>query len=167
LSAAERATIAWPAIAQIIPPEMYDSIGDKITTRSWTYRVRIAAGEIPLDQPDALMTNRVVIEAVIDLSAPRPRIAYLRDISQLQTTARIAASSSEQNEFAPIEPLQDSQQQPTTAPESAQGDSENGSDEPAASQPEQPATQPQEPTTRPSGAQGKTRSKVGRWKAGE
>jgi hypothetical protein len=33
----------------------------------------------------------VIYEVVIDLSAPRPRVAYLRNITLLQTTATLAA----------------------------------------------------------------------------
>ena len=35
----------------------------------------------------------MIYEVVIDLSAPRPRVAYLRDITLLQTTAMIAAGT--------------------------------------------------------------------------
>ena len=51
LSPDERATIAWPAIAQIVPPEAYDELAGRITTRCWTYRLRLAAGEVDPDEP--------------------------------------------------------------------------------------------------------------------
>ncbi len=92
LSPDERATIAWPAIAGIVPPEAYDELAGRITTRCWTYRLRLAAGELDPDEPDGPLRSPVIYEAVIDLSAPRPRVAYLRNITLLQTTATLAAN---------------------------------------------------------------------------
>ena len=93
LSGDERATIAWPAIAGIVPPEAYDELAGRITTRCWTYRLRLAAGELDSDEPDGPLRSAVIYEAVIDLSAPRPRVAYLRNITLLQTTATLAANA--------------------------------------------------------------------------
>lgn len=93
LSADERATIVWPAIEGIVQPEAYDELAGRITTRCWTYRLRLAAGEVDPDDPSGSLTNPVIYEVVIDLSAPRPRVAYLRDITLLQTTAMIAAGT--------------------------------------------------------------------------
>ncbi len=92
----ERATIAWPAIRGIIEAQAYEQIGGLITTRSWTYRLRLAAGEIDADDADDLdapLTHAVVYEFVVDLSSPRPRLAYLREITWLRSTALIAAHS--------------------------------------------------------------------------
>ena len=94
LSFEERATVVWPAMQGIIEPEAYDQLAGRITTRCWTYRVRIAAGEIDADNigdPEAPLEHPVIYEAVIDLSAPRPRVAYLREITLLQTAALLAA----------------------------------------------------------------------------
>jgi hypothetical protein len=90
LSPQERATIAWPAMAQILTPESYDQLAGKITTRAFTFRIRFAAGEVEAADTAGTMVNRMVYEAVIDLSAPRPRIAYLRDVTQWQATIEIA-----------------------------------------------------------------------------
>lgn len=92
LSAEQRATIVWPLIAQIVAPEAYDQLAGKITTRSWTFRVRLAAGEVDADQPESEIANPVIYEAVIDLSAPRAHLAYLRDISVLQSVAQDVAA---------------------------------------------------------------------------
>ncbi|MHC4107038.1 MAG: ComEA family DNA-binding protein [Planctomycetota bacterium] len=89
----ERATIAWPAIRGIVEPEAYDELAGRITTRSWTYRIRIAAGEVVADDAESALINPVIYEAVIDLAAPKARVAYLRDISLLQVTARVAANA--------------------------------------------------------------------------
>ena len=93
LSADDRATIVWPAIEGIVQPEAYNELAGRITTRCWTYRLRLAAGELDPDEPDGPLTNPVIYEVVIDLSAPRPRVAYLRDITLLQTTALLAAGA--------------------------------------------------------------------------
>lgn len=93
LTPEEKSTIAWPAVFGILEAEAYDELAGRITTRSWTYRVRIAAGEVDAEQPEAAMENPVIFEAVIDLSAPQPRVAYLRDITMLQTAALLAASA--------------------------------------------------------------------------
>ncbi|UCD76490.1 MAG: hypothetical protein JSV91_06110 [Phycisphaerales bacterium] len=92
LSPDEIATIAWPAVFGIVEPEAYDDLAGRITTRSWTYRLRIAAGEVDADEPDGPLTNPVIYEAVIDLAAPRARVAYLRDITMLQTAALLASA---------------------------------------------------------------------------
>jgi DNA uptake protein ComE-like DNA-binding protein len=93
LSADERASIAWPMLTQIISPEQFEALVDHITTRSWTYRIRLAAGEATVDEPHAWTSHPVIYEVVIDLSGRRPRVAYLRDITVLQETSTIAAES--------------------------------------------------------------------------
>ncbi|MCZ6543407.1 MAG: hypothetical protein O6768_07045, partial [Planctomycetota bacterium] len=54
----------------------------------------LAAGEVGADSPDDPPAGAVIYEAVIDLSAPRPRVAFLRDITLLQTTAVLAVNAS-------------------------------------------------------------------------
>jgi len=89
----QRATIAWPAIQGIVEADAYEQLGGLITTRSWTYRLRLAAGELDADNPDAPLAGAIVYELVVDLSSPRPRLAYLREITWLRTTALIAANT--------------------------------------------------------------------------
>jgi DNA uptake protein ComE-like DNA-binding protein len=88
----ERATVAWPAIQGIVEPEAYDQLAGRITTRCWTWRLRLAAGEVDAEETEAPLANPVVYEVVIDLSAPRPRIAFLRDITWMRATTRIAGA---------------------------------------------------------------------------
>jgi DNA uptake protein ComE-like DNA-binding protein len=92
LDADDRATIAWPAVEGIVEPEAYDQLAGRITTRCWTWRLRLAAGEVDAEDPEGKLLSPVVYEAVIDLSAPRPRVAYLRDITWMRATATIAAA---------------------------------------------------------------------------
>ncbi len=102
LSREERATIAWPAVRGIVDPEAYEDLAGWITTRSWTYRLRLAVRETDTDQSPDHPPGEIILETVIDLSGPRPRVAYLRDITLLPTTAWLALDASESGEpFAP------------------------------------------------------------------
>jgi DNA uptake protein ComE-like DNA-binding protein len=163
LSDAERASIAWLATAQVVPAEAYDALAGKITTRCWTYRVRIAAGEVDAERPDGPMFSRVVYEAVIDLSAPRPRIAYLREITVLEDTARLALSEAQRfaDEFDRV---------------AADGPDEEEAEvaaRPAATRPDGAGEPPdQGPTSQPAGGEGSPdpraparndRRRIGRW----
>lgn len=89
----ERATIVWPALKDILPMEAYEDLAGKITTRSWTYRLRIASGIANPDEPDGPLENVIIYEVVIDLASPTPRVAYWRDITMLQTAAIVASTS--------------------------------------------------------------------------
>jgi DNA uptake protein ComE-like DNA-binding protein len=92
LSDDQRATIAWPAIRGIIKPQEYEKLAGRITTRSWTYRLRLAGGVVDADVPDGPMRGAVIWEVVVDLCSPRARIAYLRDVTWLAPAVMIAAS---------------------------------------------------------------------------
>jgi DNA uptake protein ComE-like DNA-binding protein len=100
LSHEERATIAWPVTNQIISPEAFEKIAAHITTRCWTYRLRIAAGEVSADDLDGAMTSHRIHELVIDLAGPQPRIAYLRDVTLLEDAALIALEASQREPAA-------------------------------------------------------------------
>ncbi len=97
LPAEDRATIAWPAIEGIIAPEEYPGLAGRVTTRSWTYRLRLAAGEVGADHPDEALAGAVVFEAVVDLSSPRRRLACLRDVSNLSLAAEMALRLAERS----------------------------------------------------------------------
>ncbi len=84
------ATIAWPAIHGIIDAEQYVDLAAHMTTRSWTFRLCVAAGTVPADDPDDVLINPVIYELVIDLADPSPRLAYVREITLMQATARLA-----------------------------------------------------------------------------
>ena len=84
LSRDDRDHIAWPIIEGILPAETYDELGGMITTRSWTHRLRIAAGEVSADEPERRMQRPVIFEMVVDLAGPEARLAYLRDITLMQ-----------------------------------------------------------------------------------
>lgn len=91
LSPQERATIVWPLMRGIIDEETFETMAPKITTRCYTYRLWIAAGEVDAGDEDGPLKHPLICEIVIDLAGPTPRVAYLRDVSMLQTAALLAA----------------------------------------------------------------------------
>lgn len=92
LSVEERATIAWPAMREIVTPLEFEKIVSKVTTRCFTWRVRLAAGSVDAVDPEGPLRDPVVYEVVIDLASPRARVAYLRDVTLLPTVAAIAGT---------------------------------------------------------------------------
>ena len=74
----------------IVDEETFETLAAKITIHCWTYRLRIAAGEVDAGDEDGPLQHPIIFEIVIDLAAPETRIAYLRDISMLQTAALLA-----------------------------------------------------------------------------
>lgn len=91
----DRAAITWPALQQIVTTEQFEVMVDRITTRSWTWRMRIAGGEVRSDEPNQWLSHPIVYEVVLDVSDAKlpPRIAYLRDITVLEETLAIAAAA--------------------------------------------------------------------------
>jgi DNA uptake protein ComE-like DNA-binding protein len=86
----ERATVCWPLLAGIVEAEQFAEAIDHITNRSSCYRVRIAAGEVSIDEPDGPLNAPVIYEMVFDLASPAPRVAYLRDVTLLPTMLELA-----------------------------------------------------------------------------
>jgi DNA uptake protein ComE-like DNA-binding protein len=168
LSGDERATIAWPALRKIVEGPDFEMLAGRITTRSWTYRVRLAAGEVPADDPDGPLRAAVTWEAGIDLSSPRPRVAYLRDVTWLdQTTAVAAAIEPEEADVpddredseepvAPAEP----DEPDSSAPAQGQPPRDEGVSPGGESSPPLPSA-PADPEGAPP-----ARNRIGRWTAG-
>lgn len=84
----------------VVTQEQYEKVADWVSVRSLQWRIRIEVGftladdAAALDGPaartaDAELVDRVVWEAVIDASAERPRLAYLRDVSMLDAAREI------------------------------------------------------------------------------
>ncbi len=109
--------VAWPAAEGILTEEQFEQAVDWLCVRSTQWRVRIEAGLRPVDegvdsawpvQPpggdrvsgratDTLddapppMTHAMILEAVIDVSGRRPRLAYLRDVTYLDQANELRA----------------------------------------------------------------------------
>ncbi len=96
----DEGVLTMPELAEII---------DFVTTRSMVWRVRIEAGYREFDpmdrvagvaqsvlddvaresQVDKPLTNRVMYDAVIDVSSERARVAYLREVTMLDLAHRL------------------------------------------------------------------------------
>jgi len=88
----DRATAAWPAAQGLVPTEAYRELGGRVTSRSWTWRVRVAVGElVETEDGSEPVGGPLVLEAVIDLADPAPRLAYLRDVSMLPLSVGLAS----------------------------------------------------------------------------
>lgn len=145
LGSDERSTVAWLVTTGIVSPETFEAIVDRVTTRSWSYRVRIESGERPEADQAAALTSRIITEAVIDLSSGRPRVAYLRDITMLEQTARYATevTAARPAQFGTPPPASETSM-PTTGPTETRQvvDPDAGQIPNLPSQPDQPATSP-------------------------
>jgi len=93
LSAEERSTPVWPLLRGIVEPEEFGNFVHRLTVRSWLWRVRLVAGEVAAETPEEELAHPIIWEVVFDLSTPRWRIAYMRDITLLPTAAALAASA--------------------------------------------------------------------------
>lgn len=161
----EQATIAWPALHHILDRQQYESLGGLMTTRSWTYRMRFIIGEVNPEEPDGPIDVGIICEAVIDLSAPKARIAYLRDVTMLDLAARITvrdglidAEADGASEFGsqPDEPPADDTA--GAAPDEWRVGELDPIADPMAN--DETAGEPEEPNTGPA------RRRIGRWRGG-
>lgn len=91
LSPEERSTPVWPLLRGIVEAEEFGTFVHRLTVRSWLWRVRLVAGEVDAETPDGPLAHPVIWEVVFDLSTPRWRIAYMRDITLLPTATALAA----------------------------------------------------------------------------
>ena len=94
LPADARAYPTWLVTESIVDAERYGALAGAVTTRSWTYRVRLAAGEIDPGDAEERIEAPVIYDVVIDLVDPRARIAYLRDVTDLELVALLADAAS-------------------------------------------------------------------------
>ncbi len=93
LDADERWTIAWPVMRGIVEPEAFVAMADRLTTRCFTWRVRVAVGRRSASGgADERLRDVTVLEAVVDLTGPAPRLAELREVTHLELAARLVAA---------------------------------------------------------------------------
>jgi hypothetical protein len=103
VDAAARRTPVWPVIEGILQPQEYVKAADHLTIRSLQWRVRVEAGTASASDQDhgeqsAVLADRVVLEAVIDVASERPRIAYLRDVTLEDQVERLLGAEGEPGE---------------------------------------------------------------------
>jgi len=109
LGADERASPAWPVVAGILTPRQFAEAADLLTARTLQWRVVVEGGRLIEERDrepairiggggddvgdvpeDAVLADRVVLEAVIDVAGERPRVAYLRDVTWLPVAGVLA-----------------------------------------------------------------------------
>lgn len=111
LDESQRTSVAWPAAEGIVPEEQFQEAVPWLTTRAMQWRVRLEAGVAPAESwvgpgDEATLGQRMVLEAVIDVSSQRPRVAYMRDVTLLPLARRLYAGRAEsaQDEWPDEEP---------------------------------------------------------------
>lgn len=103
LDASGRRLVTWPLEEGLLTPDEFKLAVDRLTTRCLQYRIVVAAGyeaggaaqEPPPEgkRADAntaasdfaglTLRQPMMLEAVVDVSSERPRVAYLRDVTYL------------------------------------------------------------------------------------
>ena len=95
LTSEERETPIWPLLRELLTGDAYQTIAGRVTNRTWIWQLRLAAGTVSVEEPDGPIESPVISDLPIDLAAPRPRIAALRDISGLEVGVRLLESRGE------------------------------------------------------------------------
>ncbi len=76
LGAETKATTAWLLTQGLLDSESYKSIAPRLTTQGYQYRLRVIGFGVPC--------NRYrIIEVVLDLAGPQPKVLYQRDLTKL------------------------------------------------------------------------------------
>ena len=76
-----RLTATWPFTQEILPIELAPDVLPRMTVGSWTWRVRVACGELPTDTLDAALHRPLIFELIIDVAGEQPLLASVRDVT--------------------------------------------------------------------------------------
>lgn len=105
LAPALRTSIAWPMTQGVLNEDAFELASNWITARSTMWRVRVEAGfrrgegeRDAVELEDAEIGDRSALEAVIDITDERVRVAYLRDVTYLETEMALEESGRAANE---------------------------------------------------------------------
>ena len=100
LAASKKSDLTWILSEGVVDEERYLQAVDHIAVRSAQFRIRVEAGvrvedgrdEDPASEEVSAerLDRAVILEAVIDIAGDVPRIAYLRDVTHLQSARRLA-----------------------------------------------------------------------------
>lgn len=150
---------AWLVTQGLLTPEQFEQAAPWVTTRSFQWRVLVEAGVAESGEAsesktmaDIRLGSRIVLEAVIDLSSERARLAYLRDVTMLEAAGDMAA------ELAAVEtPIEEASPSPAPVPAPAPRPAPT-------SPPAPPKTEAAAPAPPP--APTETDRRLGRWTAG-
>lgn len=121
LDVAARRTITWPLTQGILKEDKFLDAVDFMTTRSMQWRIRVEVGTVESDSTSAReppLEDRLVLEAVIDIASERPRIAYLRDVTLLDTARAMNTDldqQAERHDLAAAEPAPLAPKPPTAS----------------------------------------------------
>ena len=112
MSVEDRRKVTWPLTQGLLSPEQFQQSAGWVTTRSLQWRVRVEGRLAPAREAEKTLGSTlrsdsesadlpgIVWEAVIDVSEPRPRVAYLRDVTHLPALVRQALAGEQE---APVE----------------------------------------------------------------
>ena len=94
IDVSSRQSPLWPHTQGLIRQDQVADLYEMATTCGLAYRFILAAGEVEIDDEEERLIEPQIFEIVIDLVDPSPRVAYLRDISLLETAARLTLKAS-------------------------------------------------------------------------
>ncbi len=77
----DRQHATWPISENIWPTSIATEVLPLITVGTWTWRVRLAVGEVPTNDLEAPLQRPAIYEVVFDLAGEQPLISSIRDIS--------------------------------------------------------------------------------------
>ncbi len=89
ISARDRAGLAWPMAAGVLTEAQWAAAAPRLTWRTSAWRVRVLGRILVGEDDEVEVAGECVYEAVIDFSSPQPRVAYLRDITMLETAVAL------------------------------------------------------------------------------
>ena len=79
----------WPIREGVVDPDVWATIIDGITTRSFLWRMRIVAGTMATESEDDVIESPLVWEVLFDCSVSPARVVEVRDITMLELVARM------------------------------------------------------------------------------
>ncbi len=96
-----RLSAAWLLTDGILTEEAFREAAAHVTTRTLQWRIIVEAGIEDASTEGALgeaapLRNRASLEAVIDVAGERARVAYLRDVTLLESAAALARLADEE-----------------------------------------------------------------------
>lgn len=89
LDATSLASPTWLVLEDVLTEDEFELAVDHVTTRSTQWRVVVEAGLRSAEDDDAPLTERIVVEAVIDVASQRPRVAWMRDATALESVVAV------------------------------------------------------------------------------
>jgi len=93
LAPEQRLSLVWLVTENILTPDQFEQAADHLGTRSMQWRIVIEAGFVDGDSDEGEenppLVDRVVVEAVLDVSSERPRVAYLREITMVEAARQL------------------------------------------------------------------------------